>query len=263
MPREGELNYYEAIGPASRANAVHKPFSKSSCGVELMQVGALMSLLPPPPARVLECGCGTGWLSYLLQQRGYEVVGSDVSIHALELARAHPPFNRESRPQFVLADTEDLPFESEFDIVVFYDSLHHAVDERKALQCAFRALKPGGVCIASEPGAGHQARSRDVIEEFDVTEKDMPPRTIRKLGKAAGFARCQVYPRADHLGRVLFHDRWPALGRLNALLHIWPIRYLLAFFLMVFAKGNYGITVLHKDAADAAERGSTPRAQAA
>ena len=52
MPRTGELTYYEKIGEAGRNHALSKPFSDEECGLNLMRVGALFSLLPPPPARI-------------------------------------------------------------------------------------------------------------------------------------------------------------------------------------------------------------------
>src|SRR5262245_5592710 len=152
MPRRGELTYYERIGEAGRAHAVGKPFSDDECGLYLMRAGALLSLLPPPPARLLDCGCGTGWLSYFLTRRGYEVVGTDVSTDAIRLAKTNPLFRNGPTPTFSVADSESLTFSSEFDAVVFFDSLHHATDESAALAGAFRALRPGGVCIARAPG---------------------------------------------------------------------------------------------------------------
>ena len=58
-------------------------------------------------------------------------------------------------------------------VVVFFDCLHHAVAEVSALQSAWRALKPGGICITSEPGLGHERRSAAVIAEFGTAERDM------------------------------------------------------------------------------------------
>src|SRR5437016_13465332 len=103
MPNAGELTYYERIGDAGRRHAAGKPFSDDECGLYLMRAGALMSLLPPPPARVLECGCGTGWLAYFLAQRGYDVVATDVSPDAIALAKAHPVFAQGGAPEFIVA----------------------------------------------------------------------------------------------------------------------------------------------------------------
>lgn len=157
MPRNGELSFYETIGEAGREFCRNKPFSLDECGIELMQIGAIMTLLPPPPARILECGCGAGWLSKLLAKRGYDVVGTDVSSQAIEIANSDRKGVELSNPTFVVADTEELPFTAEFDVVIFYDSLHHAIDERESLVAAFRALKPGGDLHHVGTGSGSRS----------------------------------------------------------------------------------------------------------
>jgi SAM-dependent methyltransferase len=236
MPRPGELTYYERIGDAGRAHAVGKPFSDDDCGLYLMRVGALFSLLPPPPARVLDCGCGTGWLSYFLARRGYDVVGTDVSTDAIRLANANPVFRDGASPVFCVADSESLTFESEFDAVVFFDSLHHAIDEAAALRGAFRALKRGGVCVALEPGRGHARKSAMVDAEFDVTDKDMPPLHVCRVGRRAGFSRCRVVPAPQHLGKALYTSRWAA-----------PIRHLAVQAILMWQGWYCGIAILQKD----------------
>jgi SAM-dependent methyltransferase len=244
MPRKGEFTYYERIGQEGLRYAVNKPFSEEQRGLHLMEVGALFSLLPPPPARVLECGCGTGWLTYFLAKSGYQAVGTDVSPLALRMATENPLFAESPRPEFVVGDWETLDYHDEFDAVIFFDSLHHSVDEQKAVRCAYRALRPGGVFIASETGVGHEAASREVMEKYDVTEKDMPPKRILKLGAAARFTTRLVYPRGDHLGRLLYCkpvSRWKALAA-----SIWPVKYLAILFNMMFGKRNFGLVVMYK-----------------
>lgn len=246
MPRDGELTYYRDIGAAGRAHALNKPFSEADCGTTLMQVGALLALLPPPPARVLECGCGPGWLCHLLQKRGYDVTGIDVSPDAVRMAEEHSMFADAPPPTFRVADSEDLPFEDEFDAVLFFDSLHHSVDEQAAIHSAYRALKPGGVCVASETGPGHARKSRAVVERFDVTEKDMPPALIRRLGLRAGFRRVEIHPRADEIGKYLYTKPSPEQRGLARLKHVWPFNHLIAVALMLFLKRGYGLTVMVK-----------------
>ncbi len=211
-----------------------------------MRVGALFSLLPPPPARVLECGCGTGWLTQLLAQRGYQVVGTDVAPDAIRLAQDNAMFRRGSDPEFMVADTESLGFESAFDVVIFFDSLHHAVDERAALRSVYRALRPGGICIALEPGRGHHRKSREVEAAHDVTEKDMPPCYIRRLGRQVGFNRCRIFPSPQHLGKALYANHRVA-GWFGRLLGVWPFRHLAVLSILMFQRWNCGIVVLRKD----------------
>lgn len=218
MPAPGELSYYERIGPGGREHALNKPFSDERRGAQLMEVGAVLLLLPPPPARVLECGCGAGWLSYILAKSGYHVVGQDVSAQAIELARSSPMFHTlEKPPVFISSDFEELPFEGEFDAAVFFDALHHSIDMPLAIRQVFRALKPGGLMIASEPGVGHARAAGEFSRTWDVTDKDAPPKLILRLGREAGFSAGQVYPHAEFLGLRLY-DRRPGLwGRLRRL----------------------------------------------
>jgi SAM-dependent methyltransferase len=216
MPAPGELTYYERIGPEGREHVLNKPFSDESRGARLMEVGAVLLLLPQPPGRVLECGCGAGWLSYMLAKSGYDVVGQDVSVKAIELARNNPMFHAQEKPPvFVSSDFEELAFESEFDAAVFFDSLHHSINMPLAIRQVFRALKPGGLMIASEPGVGHAHAMSEFSRTWDVTDKDAPPKLILKLGREAGFSAGQVYPHAEWLGPRLY-DRRPGLwGRLK------------------------------------------------
>jgi SAM-dependent methyltransferase len=235
MPRAGELSYYERIGETGRRHALGKPFSDDECGLYLLRAGALFSLLPPPPARVLDCGCGTGWLAYFLAQRGYDVVAVDVSADAVTLARTHPLFREGGSPQFLVADSEALTFASEFDAVVFFDSLHHTLDERKALAGAFRALRLGGVCVVLEPGRGHARKSRAIDEAYDVTDRDMPPSRVSRSGRAVGFARCRVVPAPQHLGKALYVKRFG------------PLRHVLVQAILLWQRWYCGIAILEKD----------------
>jgi SAM-dependent methyltransferase len=239
MPAPGELTYYQRMQEGDREHARNKPFSDDRRGALLMEVGAVVLLLKPPPCRVLECGCGAGWLTYLLAKSGYDVVGQDVNAKAIELARENPLFTTLPRtPRFLESDFERLHFRNEFDAVVFFDSLHHSLDMPLAIGKAFDALKPGGILIASEPGAGHARHSREFAQEWGVTDRDAPPSLILALGRAAGFARGRVCPHAGFLGPALYQHR--AMS--------WPNRIARVLYHTIFARRN-GIVVLEKGTA--------------
>jgi SAM-dependent methyltransferase len=233
MPRPGELSYYERIGAEARLGALNKPFSGPDRGITLMEVGAALESLPAGTQRVLEYGCGTGWLSYFLAKSGFSVVGQDVSVHAIQLARRNPMFGESVLTlEFVACDFEALPFTEAFDAVVFFHALHHAIDERRALKAAWQALCPRGVAIAAEPGVGHSKAAREFMKRYDVTDRDMPPRRLLRLGRQVGFRRGLVYPHAQALGAAVYRRRaWPAWAYVN--------------FHLLFARRS-GITVLFK-----------------
>ncbi|MDB5308236.1 MAG: cap guanine-N2 methyltransferase family protein [Gemmataceae bacterium] len=214
MPKLGELNYVKAIGPEGVDFALNKPFGGGGCGRYLADLGRIMELLPPVPARVLDLGVGSGWTSTFLARRGYDVVGQDICPDMIDLANQNRDRTGTGSIAFVVQDYESMGYREEFDAAVFYDALHHAEDERVALAGVYKALKPGRVCITVEPGEGHSVASAHTAEKYGVTEKDMPPHHIITLGRELGFRQFRVYPRAAEPEMACWFDRtrplWPA-----------------------------------------------------
>ena len=205
MAKQGEIDYLKNIGDAGVRHAIRKPYGDADCDRLLMEIGMVLALLPPPPARLLDLGCGTGWTSALFARRGYEVVAVDISTDMIEYARQNPDARASANLQFEVSDYEDLRFRDEFDCVVFFDALHHAVDEKLAISRAHAALKQGGTCVACEPGKGHQdaESSREAVRKWNVTEKDMPPDKIISMAREAGFREFKFYPHPYDLIRAV------------------------------------------------------------
>jgi SAM-dependent methyltransferase len=195
-PKQGEREYFARIGEEGRKHALRKPFSDDHCLEYLANVTTLMSLLRPPPARIVEFGCGTGWLGQLFAQRGYEVIGVDISPEAIAMAEQLKLERGLSNATYLVADYEDVKIDPPADYVLFHDAFHHAESEIAAMRAAYNALVPEGMVLCIEPGEGHSQSesSRRAVEEFGVHEKDMPPRTIIRHGRAAGFRRHLVLP---------------------------------------------------------------------
>ncbi|HET6896785.1 MAG TPA: class I SAM-dependent methyltransferase [Vicinamibacteria bacterium] len=106
--------------------------------------------LPPPPARVLDVGGGTGLYARWLAGRGYEVHLVDLSPRHIEEARAHagPPLARaEVGDARRLADPDESA-----DVVLLLGPLYHLVDRDdrvRALAEARRVVRPGGTVVAA------------------------------------------------------------------------------------------------------------------
>jgi len=206
-PKQGEREYFARIGIEGLAHSAAKPFSDDHCAQYLAVMTALFALLESPPRRIVEFGCGVGWLSLYLARRGYDVLGVDISTDAIVQARASRDALTENiRADFIAADYEEFSGAENFDYAIFHDALHHAEDERAALACAFRALKPGGAVITFEPGTGHHdsATSQHAIREFGVHEKDMPPKHIIRLAREIGFKRWLSLPHPHDINRALY-----------------------------------------------------------
>jgi 2-polyprenyl-6-hydroxyphenyl methylase/3-demethylubiquinone-9 3-methyltransferase len=104
---------------------------------------AIRIQLQNPKAKILDVGCGGGFLSNPLAQEGYPVTGIDLSAESLEVARRHDPT---ASVQYLSANAYALPFENQqFDVVCAMDFLEHVEDPALAIQEMSRVLKPGGL----------------------------------------------------------------------------------------------------------------------
>jgi methionine biosynthesis protein MetW len=104
-----------------------------------------------PGERVLDSGCGPGFLAGLLKEHGIDVVGTDVSRVGPERTRA-----RGVPAQQVDLDTEALPFpDGEFDAVVANSNLEHLFYLRRHVAECVRCVRPGGKFIWLVPNIGH------------------------------------------------------------------------------------------------------------
>jgi ubiquinone/menaquinone biosynthesis C-methylase UbiE len=96
-----------------------------------------------PGEALLDVATGPGTVARLAAERvgpGGRVVGTDISAHMLEVARA-----RSSGIEFRESPAAPLPFpEGEFDVVVCQQGLQFFPDRMAALREMHRVLKPGG-----------------------------------------------------------------------------------------------------------------------
>ncbi|WP_443970019.1 class I SAM-dependent methyltransferase [Sphingobium sp. CR28] len=212
MAKEGERDYLAAIGEAGRHHAFNKPFSNHDCGLTLASIGAVMNLMPPLPARVLDLGCGSGWTSAFFARHGYDVVGQDIASDMIALAEEVKRHNHlGDNLNFVLSDYEGLDMPDSFDCAVFFDCLHHAEDEAAALRSVFTSLKPGGILITHEPGEGHSTTqaSIEAMERYGVSERDMPPWLIIAHAEKAGFIEPRIFPMQHELLYLFYRSKPP------------------------------------------------------
>jgi 2-polyprenyl-3-methyl-5-hydroxy-6-metoxy-1,4-benzoquinol methylase len=107
----------------------------------------------PPPARLLDAGCGNGRLAALLASEGYDVTGVDLSSDGVQIARSDNP---SCRFEVVAAGDgmlEQLDVEP-FDLLVSTEVIEHLYDPHAFIEAARDALRPGGMFIVSTPYHG-------------------------------------------------------------------------------------------------------------
>lgn len=186
--------------------------------------------------RVLDAGCGTGYLAAGLRRArpGVDVVGADLSTGMLANARAAGAW------PLVQADAARLPFaDGSLDLVVARGVLHHLPDVAAALAEWRRVLAPdGAVVLVSEPtpvverhGAVLVRALLAVLRRPLTPEEDFwevasmaanlhvfTPAALADLATRAGFAEARLTTTdfADTLlitASYVVHGRAPGLAR--------------------------------------------------
>jgi ubiquinone/menaquinone biosynthesis C-methylase UbiE len=97
--------------------------------------------------RVLDVGCGNGYVLSRFAREGAHTYGIDLTATAVGLSRRR--FELEGLDgRFVVGSAEDLPFPTaSFDCVTSMGVLHHTPDTARAVGEVHRVLKPGGRLI--------------------------------------------------------------------------------------------------------------------
>jgi len=102
---------------------------------------------------VMDLACGTGLHAIELAQRGYEVVGFDLSLAMLARAGDEAQ-GREAKLNFVQGDMREMTFVEQFDGIYCWNASFGYFDEDKNSQVIdriHRALKAGGLLLLDVP----------------------------------------------------------------------------------------------------------------
>jgi demethylmenaquinone methyltransferase/2-methoxy-6-polyprenyl-1,4-benzoquinol methylase len=104
-------------------------------------------------SRALDLATGTGDIAFALADEGADVIGLDVTLRMIELARAKTRGSASASgrpaPRFLVGDMIALPFPTAtFDVVTTGYGLRNVPDLQAAVDEIGRVLKPGG-CVVS------------------------------------------------------------------------------------------------------------------
>jgi glycosyltransferase involved in cell wall biosynthesis/SAM-dependent methyltransferase len=159
-----------------------------------------LALALPPERKILDVGCGSGWLSEFFARLGYDVTGVDISPDLVRMARervARVPYGADHetplRCRFVVRDIEGEPLAEEFDAVVCYDSLHHFEDERAVIKNLAAMTRYGGSLFIlegdrPEEGSSSEEELLEVMQHYGTLESPFSREYLRSLLDEQGFA---------------------------------------------------------------------------
>ena len=107
-------------------------------------------------ARILDYGCGQGFLSLKLTKKGFNVIGIDLSAECIKTCKKNTKENKVKNAKFYVMDCEKTKFQKDyFDMILCHSILHH-LNIEKAFQELRRILKPSGKIVCLEPLAHNQ-----------------------------------------------------------------------------------------------------------
>jgi len=167
-------------------------------------------LLLTPEIDIVDLGAGEGVLSQLLARRARSVLCIDNSPSMVkvgsDLAREHGIENL----SYKLGDIERVPLpDQSADLALLSQALHHAGKPEKAIDEAWRILRPGGRLVILDLKEHAFEKARELYADRWL---GFPPNRLYNWMKARGFEKVSVDPVARE-GREPFFETLLATGQ--------------------------------------------------
>lgn len=108
------------------------------------------TLKPLSGERILDLGCGTGYLASVIAAAGANVVGIDNSAEMVIKAKSAYP-----ELEFKVMSASDFHFDDPFDAIFSNATLHWVLDKEQAIDCMYTNLKRSGRLVLEMGGKGN------------------------------------------------------------------------------------------------------------
>jgi 2-polyprenyl-3-methyl-5-hydroxy-6-metoxy-1,4-benzoquinol methylase len=215
---QAEIDYYVSTPGLSLEENIEshtrKPFWGPDCFakysksfVKLLRILEQIGL--SPGHRLLEFGCGPGWMAEFLALSGYSVCGTTITpidvVIAEKRIAAMRALGLSNELSFKVSPMESvhevLQSQESFDGVFVFEALHHAFDWRRALQAAYRCLNPSGrLVLANEPNLLHTFISYRVARLAHIHEIGLSRKALLLEMRKIGFQKIRVFaPKPNNL----------------------------------------------------------------
>jgi 2-polyprenyl-3-methyl-5-hydroxy-6-metoxy-1,4-benzoquinol methylase len=212
---ENERHYGHGLGGISweefQATEMRKPFWDAKAADKYLNSFVRLSRLfeslgVTPGTRVLEMGCGSGWMAEFFALAGYNIVATTIApsdrlavesrAAALRVKGVTSEFVFKLTPMEEVDQVVEL---NSFDAAYTHQALHHVYDWKAALRAAVRTLKPGGwLIIADEPNVLHRFTSYRIGKLSGTHEIGLNRRQIVRCLRDAGFREMRtISPKFD------------------------------------------------------------------
>lgn len=152
----------------------------------------------PDPGKILEIGCGTGYLTQLIIDHYPQAMVTAVDISQKMIEMAKEKLVSTSPVQFMVGDAERMDWvkQGPFDLIVSNATLHWLNTPLQSISNCFQALKPDGWLVASTYGPDTFHELSTIFQRVELelglepVQHHMTLRTAEeweRLMKEAGF----------------------------------------------------------------------------
>lgn len=213
----GELDYHDVLPGMSPADVatgeLRKPWwfgapARKYLGDLRRLIGAFERRGIAPPQKILELGCGGGWMAETLAVMGFQVVATTINPRDIEaaqkrvagLAAREIPARLEFRTTAMESAADVVGADAPFDAVFVYEALHHSYDWREALASAQQCLRAGGwLFVMNEPALVHTLVAYRVARLSRTHEIGFRPGQVVRHLRQTGFDRVDYVQNRCHL----------------------------------------------------------------
>lgn len=213
--RKGADEYPNRLSEDSTKWLMRKPFDANkgnpyTCKSLYSILNILQYMRLTPGSKIIEVGSGPGWLTELLLELGYRVYAIEPSREMVQIAK-----ERISRSEikYDMALSENAIFATstleEIDdaqargvhghAVLFFESLHHLIDENVGLKRAFDMLEDGGYLVVAGEGRwipgdmGLESALKKEMEEYGTLENPFDQAYLKHVLERTGFVDIAFY----------------------------------------------------------------------
>jgi len=141
--------------------------------------------------RLLEIGAAMGQFLAIMQHRGWDVRGIELSAEAVEIAKKCRGI------EMFCGTLEGFQTEERFDVICLYQTLEHVPDPAYIIERAYQLLNPGGLLVISVPNVNGfdikiNSKLRWLVYDLPRHLSHFSPQVLSERLRAAGFGIVEV-----------------------------------------------------------------------
>jgi SAM-dependent methyltransferase len=183
-------------------NLIAGRLGKGYCPGRSWEALGHLALRLVPAITVADLGAGEGLVSQLLAHRAERVWCIDSSPKMVEVGTELAKKNGLANLSYKLGDIEQVPLaDKSVDLAILSQALHHAAHPQRAVDEAFRILKPGGQLLVLDLKEHTFEKARELYGDLWLGFKES---ALHGFLKKAGFQKVEVTTVAQEEGEPRF-----------------------------------------------------------